>query len=61
MSLDGRLIRYKNYEEWNTQTFEILAGEKVYEHLTSIPSLLTSTVKLSRLWGANFSKDVLII
>lgn len=56
----GGPIRYGNDDQCDSQVFEMVGGVKVYEHLTSILSLLTSTVKLSRLWGANFIEDVLI-
>lgn len=60
MAPEGGPIRYRNDDQCDSQVFEMVGGVKVYEHLTSIPSLLTSTVKLSRLWGANFIEDVLI-
>lgn len=56
MALEGGPIRYRNNNQCDSQVFEMVDGVKVYEHLTSIPSLLASAVKLSRLRGANFNR-----
>lgn len=56
MILEDGSIRYKNDDQCDNQDFEIVDGVNIYEHLTYIPQLLTSIVKWSRLWWANFSR-----
>lgn len=42
-------------QKCDSQVFETVDAVKVSKPLASIASLFTSAVKLSRLWGPNFS------